>query len=497
MRARTFEAHRPSVHSVGLRGIAALVGGTAMMQMLTGCILNAERLDLALDVPPAYRATRDRPHAAVPAPDWWRGFRSGELTALMEEAQAANFDIAAAIARIVQADAQARIAGAPLLPLLVGDADVTRSRSPNTSGAGSGRSRTVYTAALNASYEVDFWGKNRAALVAAEQTAVATRFDREVVALSVLASVANAYFQVLSSQDRIRIARNNFTAANRVLTLIRQRQQAGTASSLDVAQQESVVNTQRAAIPPLEQTLRQNIATLAVLIGKPPQRVTLRGGSMSRLAIPRVTPGLPSELLGQRPDIREAEALLAAAQANVVSARAAFFPSIRLTGDGGYASTALRTLFRPESAFYSVAAGLTQPIFDGYLLLGQLELQKGRREELVQLYRKAVISAFADVESALVAVLQTAQRERLQRDVVTSSRQAFDIAETRLREGTVDLVTVLNTQQTLFQAEDALAQARLARLQAVVSLFQALGGGWTVQQEAHAAKPDIAAKDRR
>ncbi len=177
-----------------------------------------------------------------------------------------------------------------------------------------------------------------------------------------------------------------------------------------------------------------------------------------------MTPGLPSELLAQRPDIREAEAQLAAANANVANARAQFLPSITLTGEGGYQSAVLKTLLRPESAFYSLAAGLTQPIFQGGQLLGNLDLQKGRQDELLQNYRKAVISAFSDVETALDAIRQTAMRERLQRDVVTSSRQAFEISEQRLREGTIDLVTVLQTQQTLFQAEDQLVQARLAHI---------------------------------
>jgi multidrug efflux system outer membrane protein len=220
------------------------------------------------------------------------------------------------------------------------------------------------------------------------------------------------------------------------------------------------------------------MATLAVLIGRPPERVGIRAASMSQLAIPPVTPGIPSDLLAQRPDIREAEAQLAAGNAKVYAARAAFFPTIQLTGDGGYASNALRTLLRPESALFSVAAGLVQPLLDGGRLQGQYDQQKGLQDELLQLYRKAVINGFADVERALVAVQQTAERERLQREVVRSTRQAFEIAETRLREGTVDLITVLNTQLALFQAQDTLAQARLARLQAVVSLFQALGGGW-------------------
>jgi outer membrane protein TolC len=154
------------------------------------------------------------------------------------------------------------------------------------------------------------------------------------------------------------------------------------------------------------------------------------------------------------------------------------FPSITLTGEGGYQSAVLKTLMRPESAFFTLAGGLTQPIFDGLRLQGQLDVAKGRQDELLQAYRKAVVSGFTDVENALSAIRQNAIRERLQQDVVTASRRAFEISETRLREGTVDLVTVLQTQQTLFQAEDLLAQVRLARLQAIVSLFQALGGGW-------------------
>jgi outer membrane protein TolC len=210
---------------------------------------------------------------------------------------------------------------------------------------------------------------------------------------------------------------------------------------------------------------------------------------MDQLTIPRVTPGLPADLLGQRPDIREAEALLESANASVHAARAAFFPSITLTGEGGYQSNALKTLLRPESAFFNLAAGLVQPVLDGRRLEGLYDLQKGRQDELLQLYRKAVINGFADVDRALIAVQQGTARERLQRDVVRASRRAFEISETRLREGAVDLITVLNTQQTLFQAEDTLAQVRLARLLAVVSLFQALGGGWQKPTEVPAATP--------
>jgi outer membrane protein TolC len=149
-----------------------------------------------------------------------------------------------------------------------------------------------------------------------------------------------------------------------------------------------------------------------------------------------------------------------------------------LTGEHGFQSSALRTLFRPESVFFNVAASLAQPIFEGGRLQGNLDLQRGRQDELLQLYRGAVVNGFADVERALIAVQQTTERERLQRDLVDSTRRAFDIAEARLREGAVDLITVLVTQQAFFQAEDTLVQARLDRLLAVVGLFQALGGGW-------------------
>jgi NodT family efflux transporter outer membrane factor (OMF) lipoprotein len=377
-----------------------------------------------------------------------------------------------------------------LLPVFDLNVDASRSRASQTtgSGGGGGRSeRVTYTGSLSATYEIDFWGKNRAAQRSAEQLAVASRFDREVVALTTVVSVANAYFLVLEAQDRLRLARSNVDATSRVYNLIKQRFDVGTASALDTAQQESLVAQQLASIAPLEQLLRQNIATLGLLIGRPPQFVKVRGGSMNSLRIPPVTPGLPSDLLTQRPDIRNAEAQLASANANVYSARAAFLPSIQLTGEGGYQSAVLKTLLRPESAFYNVAAGLTQPLLDGFRLQGLLDFEIGRQDELLQLYRKAIVNGFTDVERALVAVQQSAKFERLQRDVVTASRKAFDISETRLNEGTIDLVTLLNTQQTLFQAQDALSVARFNRLVAVVSLFQALGGGW------QKPKPDVVA----
>src|SRR5262245_35805098 len=327
---RRSESQR-SIFPGRLRRLAATVAAIALTQPLAGCFLPNEVIPAAIPIPPAYRNAARQADAALPSVVWWRGFRSRELTGLIEESLTSNFDIAAAVARIVQADAQSRIIGAALLPIFDLNGSANRSvASQTTSGSGSVRGpgsspASIYSASLSASYEIDFWGKNRAALRAAEELAVASRFDREVVALTTVVAVANSYFLVLAAHDRLNIARGNVEAANRVYLLVKQRFDVGTASALDVAQQESVLAQQRALIPPLEQILRQNIATIAVLIGRTPESVRVRGGSMNQIAIPPVTPGLPSDLIAQRPDIRSAEAQLGSTNADVHNARAQFF----------------------------------------------------------------------------------------------------------------------------------------------------------------------------
>jgi NodT family efflux transporter outer membrane factor (OMF) lipoprotein len=300
-----------------------------------------------------------------------------------------------------------------------------------------------------------------------------------VVTLTSIVTVANTYFQILAAQDQLRVARRNLAAAQRILTLIKQQNAGGTASQLEVSQQEALVSTERAAIPPLEIILKQNIAALAVLVGRAPANFMVSGGTMTQIAIPRVTPGMPSELLNQRPDIRLAEAQLASSNFSVEAARAAFFPQIQLTAQTGVQSAALASLFGPGAWFYTLSAGLTQPLFDGFLLESQLKQAKGVQLQNLQAYRKAVLSAFADVEKALIALSQSTLQERLQAEAVANSRKAFEVSETQLRAGTVNLITVLQTQQTLITAENNLTLVRLTKLLAASSLFQALGGGWT------------------
>jgi NodT family efflux transporter outer membrane factor (OMF) lipoprotein len=447
--------------------------------LAAGCI-PIEKPDTSIESGPGYHSAAARPAPAV-APDWWRRFGSAELSRLVGDATAGNLDIAAAAARIREADAAATIAGAALLPTVEGTANALRSQSAALGKVGAGPVNR-FTLGLNASWEIDLWGKNRALLQSALSEAEATRYDRDAVELTAQASTASTYFQILGAQDRKRIAAQNIESASRVLTIVRERLAAGTGTALDVAQQEAVVANLRAQVPPLDQEIEQDKATLAFLTGRAPGRERVAGGALRAIAIPAIRPGVPAQLLARRPDIAAAEARLEAAGANVAAARAAFFPSISLTGLGGIESLALKSLFGPGSTYWSIGAGLTQPIFEGWRLTGQLEQQRGRQEELLQLYRRAVMSAFADVERALVAVRNLAEQERLQQQAVESSRRAYQISEQRLREGTVDLVTLLATQQTLFQAEDALTRVRIARLLAGVGLFQALGGGWTVDK---------------
>ncbi len=457
------------------RAVAVCALLAAGVPALGGCVLDPEVPSPSLDVPANF-TTGSLPRGDQQKyPMAFDMFRSPTLTKLISKARASNLDIGAAVHRIEQADAQIRVATQALIPSL--ELNGSASQSYGGSGSGRGMSRKV-SASMSASYEIDFWGKNRAGRYSAENTALATRYDGAVVAIATDASVAQTYFQALAVAKRITIARNNLAIAERTLKAIEARETAGTASGLDVAQQETQVANVRASIPPLEQSLAQHRHALAVLLGEMPEGFTLTRGDLYRVRVPRIGAGLPSDLLVQRPDIASAEAKLAAARFDVSAARAALFPSIKLTGQGGFESTALKALFRPDSLFYQMASGLTQPLLNAYSLQAQLDADRARYMELLKTYRKTIISSFQDVEDALIAYRKTAEQERLQRKAAASARKAYEISEAQLQSGVIDLTTLLSVQRTLFSAEDAMAEARLNRLNAVVSLYKALGGGW-------------------
>jgi len=310
------------------------------------------------------------------------------------------------------------------------------------------------------------------------ESALFSRFDQQTVALTVLTNVANTWFTCLALVDRLDVARRNLTAAEETLAVVRGREEAGTANALDIAQQESLVNGERANIPNLQNQLEQALISLGILVGRPPETITVQPGSLTSLALPAVAPGLPSALLQRRPDIAAAEAQLAAQNLDITAARAAFYPTVQLTGSAGYQAPALTALFSPAGALASLAAGLTAPIFDGGTLRGQLEQVRGRYDELLADYRKAVVQAFTDVDQALAAWRYTTEQERLQRIAVDTARRAATIARAQMLAGTVDITTVLTTETTQFTDEDTLAQVRLSRIQALLNLYKALGGGW-------------------
>ena len=457
------------------RSAAGPIATFAAAPLLAGCLLDPRVPSPVLDVPDTFITGSTRSGDQYKHGMAFDMYRSKRLTALITEARAANLDIAAAVARIQQADAQVRIATQPLIPTVELIADATQSYGGQ--GLARGLSRN-YSAALNASYELDFWGRNRAGKYSAQASAFAARFDGAVIAIETDATVADTYFQAVTAKKRIAIAKQNLGTATGTLEAIQARLRAGTASGLDLAQQETLVANLRVVIPPLEQSYAQFTNALAVLLGQPPERFTLSAEDLFAIRVPAIAAGLPADLLCQRPDIAQAEANLAAARFDVSAARAALFPTIQLTGQGGFESTALRALFRPDSLFYQIGAGLTQPITNAYGLRAQLDFDRARYAELLETYRLAIISAFRDVEDALIAYRKTSEQERLQRTAVASARKAFDISEVQLRSGVIHMTTLLGVQQNIFSAEDALAQARLTRLQAALSLYRALGGGW-------------------
>jgi outer membrane protein, multidrug efflux system len=418
-----------------------------------------------------------------PEPDWWQQFGSPELSDFISRARSANRDLAVAVARVMEARAQTTIQRAALFPQFNLQAQGLRSAPgsiDSTSGLGTAPTNS-FGLSLGASYEVDIWGLARSNLRAAEETLKSARFAQQAVALSLTANVANAYFSVLALRTRIAIANEDITAINGILSIIKLKVSTGNSSHLDLAQEQAQLESVEAELPQLEEQELETRVALAVLLGEPPERLEVKAPAAETIHPPLVTPGLPSDLLIRRPDVAEAEANLASAHANLDAARAAFLPQFALSGSGGFASAAIGTLLHGPSNAWDYGGSLLQTVFDGGKLLGQKALARATQEELIASYQLAVLNAYADVETALGQVKNySAAHDHLTREV-NAAREAFQISQLQYRQGTTELLTVLQSQQTLFSAEDQLAQLTLARMQAVVHLYEALGGGWVEQ----------------
>ena len=469
-----------------------LLAALAALPMLAACSLGPADPggDATGVLATAWRADTAKSAPVWPSAAWWTGFNSPELNALIARARTENFDILAAAARIRQADAALVSAGAPLLPTVTATGQDQWNRNSvghsstvtGTSGAAVSNKYIeyrTYSLTPSVSYEVDLWGRLRATRDAALATALANRFDQQTVALTAVTSVATTWFQALAYQDRLDVAQRNLHDAEEILRAIQARLDAGTASQLDVEQQAALASGIRATIPGLRSQLEQQINGLGILVGQPPEAISVRPGTLIALSLPEVAPGLPSDLLARRPDVAYAEASLASARADIRAARAAMFPKVELTATGGWQAFTLGTLFGPGSVFAQAAVGATQTIFDNGALQANVDQARGRADELLADYRKAIVQAFTDVENALTAYRYATEQETLQREAVATAQLAADIARAQLVAGISDIVTALQAQTTLFTDLDTLAQVRSARFAALVSLYKALGGGWS------------------
>jgi len=431
----------------------------------------------ALALPEAYSPAG----AAGEIPDrWWSLFGAPALDRLVDEALAANRDLAVAAARVEEARALAGVARGERFPQV--DAGVVGSRSKLSGDTaavppGFDLERDAVRATAELSFELDFWGRLRRAHEAARAELLATEEGRRNVRLAVVSEVAAAWFDLLALDRQLAIARETAESRSESVRLQRLRFDAGSISELDLSQAEAELAATEATVPQLERAVRQTENRLAVLRGRFGGAVE-RGGALADLGPPAIPVGLPSELLMRRPDVVAAEQLLVAANARIGVARAALFPSITLTGYAGSESQELSDLFASGTNVWRAALGLVQPIFHAGKLRRQVDVARARERQALATYAKTLETAFAEVEDSLAA-LSTGAEERaaLARQVEALGR-ARRLAALRYEAGDASYLEVLDAERNLFRADLDLVAARRAELGAAVGLFRALGGGW-------------------
>lgn len=466
-----------------------LLAGMALV--LGGCEHTPAPTLPASDIPAAFQQAPPGNAPIWPATDWWKAYGDPQLDGLIATASAQNLDLAQAAARLRQADARARQAGAALLPTVNFNGAVN-----NFYGQTSGVSahETDYSAAFGASYELDFWGKNRDLLNAAESARAASAADRATVALTVTGSVADSYFQLLSLRQRIQVTQDNIRASQSTLNVVQRRVNAGYAAPADLIAERANLAAQRAQLPALEQQALETRNALAILLGRPPEGFDVTGSGLNALTAPALAPGLPSALLRRRPDIASAEANLLSAHANLEAARTAFLPAITLNASAGLQYPALAAAIDtlPGLGLGTVAgAALVQTVFDGGKNAAITDEARAHEEELLAAYRAAVLSAFSDVENALGNLAHLTTQEAALSDQMAQDEKVLSAAQRKYTAGSADFLVVTDAERTLYAARDQLADVRRARLAASVALFKALGGGYQLPA---ASTPDTATR---
>lgn len=403
---------------------------------------------------------------------WWRSFGSAELDALVADAQQQSLDVAAAMARVQQAQASARYAGADLLPTVNASAQAGHQGRLGGHADTTGRNLSV---GLAASYELDLWGRLQSQRDAAGASLRASSFDHDTVRLSVTAAVADAWLLNVGLRERGDIAQRNLQTAERLLVLVQSKASLGAATALELAQQRGLVAAQRRALAALAQQQADAQRSLALLLGRV-QDPAIAQSSVLALQVPRIDQGEPIALVTRRPDIARAEARLQAADGDLEAARAAMLPRLTLTAELGAQGRQLHRVL--DNPLYALAAGLAAPIFDAGRLAANRDLVMAQREELLLAYRQSIVQAFSDVQTALNAVAGVQQQARAQEEELRQARRALALAEARYRAGAETQLLLLDTQRSLYQAQDLAVQLQQERLRASVALYKALGGGW-------------------
>ncbi len=432
---------------------------------LSACSLapNFERPNV--DVPAGWTNAEGASSQLQPdAQPFWKALGSEDLNRLVNMALAQNLDLQAALHRIDEARAQAKVAGSALYPSIEAGGGSTRTfKQPLDVSAAQGIG-TI-------SWEVDLWGKNRNAAAAANYRATGTAFDRDALRLVITSDVTNYYTQILAFNNRIRIAEDNLKNAEEVLRIIEARYAAGAVTGLELSQQKVEVNGFQAALTSLNEQRTKTGDALAILLGMAPQSFDPSKADLASVRMPEVSLTPPASLLTARPDIESAEAQLRAANADIGSARAAFFPSLTL----GNTMTIAAGFANPAAGAASLAANVLAPIFTGGKLTGNLENVSARQKELAAQYQKTVLTAFQEVEDALAGLKSNNEQASLSQESVAQSQKAYDIAKARFDAGAIDYLTLLETQRSLYQAQDNQIVVNENQLQAFVQLRKALG----------------------
>ncbi len=439
-----------------------------LMTGLSACNLAHDYQRPSLPEPQHWRNLTPAPAADNVDSRWWQAFKNPTLNRLIPEAIAHNYDLASARQRVAQARAQTLIAGAPLLPSVALTGTFTDLRD----NSGSQQNQRGW---LEVAYEADLWGANRARRNAAVAALFGETFARDALQLVLTAEVAQRFFGVLALAEQQRIAGDFLTNVTAILTIVQARFKAGSASQIEVAQQQTELAIARANLDLLNQRRIVAENALAVLLGKPPQFATLPADAWQSLHVPAPASLQPAQLLERRPDLRQAEMALVAAKADITVARAAFYPSLQLRLEPLLASA------QPASLLIATAAALTQPIFQGGRLTGELARSQARNAELVEHYRQTLLTAWQEAEDAAATRYHSELRLKALAIAVDQAEAAYRLSQERYRVGLIDYQTLLNIQRSVLTAKNAQVQARLDLLAAMAQLYKALGGGWAEQ----------------